>query len=206
MKAISKKSNDLWSEVERALSEHTASGYKMACIEAQKVFYYLLKQKGYPTKNIKGVIAVFGWKLTDKKALLDALEKTELIKNSFDYTLSSFESEDIVASYAHAIKDFSHTKSLSWQRKVGLFWDNYLSLKSSFAKKAFVGVISFFVVVKLLSSTTIGQSITKALVTVSDFFFSWFIILVIGAGLLVLVIFGAVTLLDKKKPKIREIK
>lgn len=206
MKAISKKSDDLWGEVERALKEHTASGYKMACIEAQKVFYYLLRSKGYPTKNMNQVLTIFGWKLTDKKALKNALEKTELIKNSFEYTLSSFETEDIISSYATAIQDFSGAKSLSWQRKVGLFWDNYLSFKSSFAKKALVGTILFFVLVKLLSATKFGQAIVTAVVRISDFFFSWFLIIIVGAGILVFVIFGAMTLFSKNKSKIREIK
>jgi len=206
MKAISRKSDDLWGEVERALKEHTASGYKMACIEAQKVFYYLLRQKGYPTKNMKQVLAIFGWKLSDKKALQEALEKTELVKNSFDYTLSSFEAEDIVASYAKAIKDFSHAKALSWQRKVGLIWDNYISIKSSFAKKALIGTILFMVIVKLLSSTSFVQTVVDAVVAISDFFFSWFIVVVVAAGVIVFVIFGVITLLDKNKSKVREIK
>lgn len=206
MKAISKKSDNLWGEVEKALKEHTTSGYKMACIEAQKVFYYLLKSKGYPTKNMKQVLTIFGWKLSDKKALQNALEKTELIKNSFDYTLSSFETEDIVAAYAKAIKDFSHASALSWQRKVGLFWDNYLSLRSSFAKKLFVGIILFLVVVKLLSSTKFGSSVVSATISVSDFFFSWFLVVVVGAGVLVFVIFGLMTLFEKNKSKIREIR
>jgi hypothetical protein len=206
MKAISKKSDDLWGEVERALKEHTASGYKMACIEAQKVFYHLLKQKGYPTKNMKQVLTIFGWKLTNKKALQSALEKTELIKNSFDYTLSSFETEDIVASYAKAIQDFSGAKSLSWQRKVGLFWDNYLSIKSSFAKKAIIGIILFFVIVKLLSSTKFGVTLLSATVALSNFFFSWFLVVIVGAGILVFVVFGLMTLFEKNKSKIREIK
>lgn len=206
MKAISRKSDDLWSEVERALKEHTTSGYKMACIEAQKVFYYLLRSKGYPTKNMKNVLAVFGWKLSDKKALQNALEKTELIKNSFEYTLSSFETEDIIAAYAKAIEDFSHAKALSWQRKVGLFWDNYLSIRSSFAKKALIGIILFFVIVKLLASTKFGLSVTSAIVSISNFFFSWFLVVVVGAGVLVFVIFGVMMLLENNKSKIREIK
>jgi len=206
MKAISRKSDDLWAEVERALSEHTTSGYKMACIESQKVFYHLLRQKGYPTKNMKQVLAIFGWKLTDKKALQNALEKTEQIKSSFDYTLSSFETEDIVSSYARAIKDFSKAKSLSWQRKVGIVWDNYISIKSSFAKKALVGTVLFFVVVKLLSSTKFGNAVVSAAVALSDFFFSWFIVVIVAAGVLVFIIFGIATLLEKNKSKIREIK
>ena len=206
MKAISRKSDDLWAEVERALKEHTTSGYKMACVEAQKVFYYLLKQKGYPTKNMKNVLTVFGWKLTDKKALQNALEKTELIKNSFDYTLSSFETEDIVASYAKAIKDFSNAKSLSWQRKVGLIWDNYLSIKSSFAKKALIGVILALVVVKLLATTKFGLAIVSAIVAISNFFFSWFLVVIVGAGILVFVVLGLMAFFEKNKSKIREIK
>jgi hypothetical protein len=205
MKAINRKSDDLWGEVERALKEHTTSGYKMACIEAQKVFYYLLRTKGYPTRNMKQVLAVFGWKLTNKKALQEALEKTELIKNSFDYTLSSFETEDIIAAYAGAIKDFSHAKSLSWQRKVGLFWDNYVSFKSSFGKKLIVGVLLSLVTIKLLSSTAFGHSVVGVAVAISDFFFSWFLIVLVGAGILVFVIFGVMTLLEKNKSKIREI-
>ena len=206
MKAISTKSNDLWGEVERSLKEHTPSGYKIACIEAQKVFYYLLKSKGYPTKNMKQVLTIFGWKLTNKKALQNALEKTELIKNSFDYTLSSFEAEDIVASYAKAIEDFSQAKALSWQRKVGLIWDNYISIKSSFAKKALISLVIFLVVVKLLASTKFGLNIVTVVVNISDFFFSWFIVGVVAVGILVFVVFGAVTLFEKNKSKIREIK
>lgn len=206
MKAISTKNEDLWTEVEKALKEHTTSGYKMACIEAQKVFFYLLKSKGYPTKNTKNLLTVFGWKLSDKKSLAEAIVKTELIKNSFEYTLSSFEAEDIIAAYGKAVKDFSSARTLSWQRKVGLFWDNYLSIRSSFAKKLLVGVILFLIVVKLLDSTTFGASIVNAIVAISNFFFSWFLVVVVGAGILVFVIFGAVTLFEKNKSKIREIK
>lgn len=206
MRAISAKNDDLWSEVERALKEHTTSGYKMACIEAQKVFYYLLRSKGYPTKNMKNVLTVFGWKLSNKRELQSALEKTELIKNSFEYTLSSFETEDIIAAYAKAIEDFSHAKTLSWQRKVGLFWDNYLSIKSSFAKKLLIGIILFLVIVKLLATTKFGLVVVNAIIAVSNFFFSWFLVVVVGAGILVFVIFGIMTLLEKNKSKIREIK
>jgi hypothetical protein len=203
MKAISTKSENLWGEVEKALKEHTTSGYKMACIEAQKVFFYLLRSKGYSTKNMKQTLTLFGWRLSDKDALKKALEKTELIKNSFDYTLSSFETEDIIATYAKAIEDFSHAKTLSWQRKLGLFWDNYISIKSSFAKKALIGIILFFVLVKLLASTNIGLGIVHDIVVLSNFFFSWFLVVVVGAGILVFVIFGLMTLFEKNRVKIK---
>ena len=43
--------------------------------------------------------------------------------------------------------------------------------KSSFAKKALVGIVLFFVLVKLLSATKFGQSIVEAIVNISNFFF-----------------------------------
>ena len=47
MKVINQKNDNLWLEVERAYDEETPSGYKMACIEAEKAFKNALKEKGY---------------------------------------------------------------------------------------------------------------------------------------------------------------
>lgn len=206
MKAISLKTENLWAEVERALAEHTASGYKMACIEAEKVFYYKLKEKGYPTGNIKQILTLFGWKLSNKDALAKALEKTEQIKTSFDYTMSSFEAEDNVAAFKAAVDDFSHAKALSWQRKLSLFWDNYISFKSSFAKMALLSLFIFFLVIKFLSATSIGHDIVNFFVKISDFIFSWFILL-LGIGIVIgLIVFGLITIFERNKTRIKEIK
>jgi hypothetical protein len=206
MKAISQKTENLWLEVERALSEHTASGYKMACIEAEKVFYYKLREKGYPTGNIKRILTLFGWKLTNKDSLAKALEKTEQIKTVFEYTLSSFEAEDIVAAFKDAVSDFSHAKALSWQRKLTVFWDNYVSYKSSFAKMTLLVLFIFFLAVKFLSATKIGGQLVTLAVSAADFIFSWFLLLLGIGAIVALVAFGAVTWFEKRQTKIREIK
>ena len=206
MKVISRKTENLWSEVERTLAEHTTSGYKMACIEAEKVFYYKLREKGYPTGNIKQILALFGWKLTNKTALAAALEKTEQIKTSFEYTLSSFEAEDIVHAFKDAVDDFGHAKALSWQRKLTVFWDNYISYKSSFAKMTLLFLFLFFLAIKFLSATKIGEQIVGIFVSIADFLFSWFLLLVGIGAIVALVAFGAVTWYEKSHTKTREIK
>lgn len=206
MKAISQKPENLWAEVDRALAEHTASGYKMACIEAEKVFFYTIKSKGYPTDNVSQILTLFGWKLSNKDSLKKALEKTELIKTSFDYTLSSFEAEDIIAAYKRAIDDFSHAKALSWQRRLTIFWDNYISIRSSFAKKALIFFFLFFAAIKFLSATQVGKWITDFFVNISNFLFSWFI-LIVGIGAIIgLIVFGLISIFERNKTKIREIK
>ena len=206
VKAISQKTENLWAEVERALGEHTASGYKMACIEAEKVFYHKLAEKGYPTGNIKQTLTLFGWKLSNKEALQKALEKTESIKTSFDYTMSSFEAEDNVDAFKAAVEDFSNAKTLSWQRRLSLFWDNYISFRSSFAKMALMALFIFFLAIKFLSATSMGHDIVKFFVGVSDFIFSWFILL-LGIGIVIgLIVFGLITIFERNKTRIKEIK
>lgn len=206
MKAISQKTDNLWLESERALSEHTASGYKMACIEAEKVFYYKLREKGYPTSNIKLILSLFGWKLSNKDALVKALEKTGQIKTIFEYTLSSFEAEDIVSTFKDAVDDFSNARALSWQRKITIFWDNLISYRSSFMKKFLLILFLTFLTVKFLSSTIIGRQFVRLIVLISNFIFSWLLLLV-GLGIVVaIVIFAVISRFEKKHSRIKEIK
>lgn len=205
MKAISRKPENLWHEVERSLAEHSPTGYKMACIEAEKVFLYLLREKGYPTKNINIIMTLFGWRLSNRAALTNAFSKAEDIKNTFEYTLSSFEAEDIVSAFKQAIDDFSETKTLNWKRKITIFWDNYISFRSSFAKVALITIFSFFLLVKLLAHTKIGQNIVGIFVAISDFIFSWFILL-IGGAIIIGIVASVIILIIENKTKIKEIK
>jgi hypothetical protein len=205
MRVINQKNENLWDEVERSLEEHSSSGYKMACVEAEKVFRHVLKSKGYPVSDINQVITLFGWRLTDKEGLRKALKKTEQIKETFDYQMTSFEAEDIVESFKQAIQDFSDKKALSWQRRFALLWQNYISLKTSFAKKTIFGFFGFFLLIKILARTGIGHNITNIFVKIADIIFSWVVFL--GTIALVAVIFIIVIFayLERKKTRIKSI-
>jgi len=205
MRVINQKNENIWGEVERSLEEHSSSGYKMACIEAEKVFKHVLKNKGYPVSDINQVITLFGWRLTDKEGLRKALKKTEQIKEIFDYQMTSFEAEDIVESFKQAIQDFSDKKALSWQRRFALLWQNYISLKTSFAKKTIIGFFGFFLLIKILARTNIGRNITDFFIRIADIIFSWVVFL--GTMALVAIIFIIVIFayLERKKTRIKSI-
>ncbi|MDD5692959.1 MAG: hypothetical protein WC437_01250 [Patescibacteria group bacterium] len=205
MKVINQKNDNLWDEVERSIEEHSPSGYKISCIEAEKVFIYVLKSKGYPTKDINQTLALFSWRLTDKEGLKKALRKTEQIKTTFDYQMTSFEAEDIVESFKQAIKDFSEAKSLSWQRKMVFLWQNYLSLKTSFAKRTIIGFLGFFLIIKLLSSTKVGQSIVVFFVRISNVIYSWFVLLGLVSISLLIMVIVIFAYLERKKTRIKSI-
>jgi hypothetical protein len=205
MRTVNEKYENYWQNVEQALAEHSPNGYKMACIEAEKVFKHLLKSKGYPTKDLENLLVLYGFRLTNKEGLKKALKKTAEIKETFDYKLSSFEAEDIIESFKQAINDFSDSKTLGWQKRFILFYQNYVSLKSSFAKKLILGLLGFFLIVKFLSRTSPGNSLAQFIVQIADFIYSWFLFFIVIAFGLFLAMILLFSRFDKNKTRIKSI-
>lgn len=206
MKKLETEKLNYWCEVERALEENSISGFKIACIESEKVFKHLLKSKGYPVEDIRQTLSLFGWKLANKESLVKAIDLTEKIKESFDYRLSNFEAEDIVEAFKQGIADFTEAKDLTWQRKAILLWENYFSFKSSFLKKFIVSFLAFFLVIKLLSSTSFGSWIVSTLVSVSNFIYSWFLLFSIIVIAIFIFVISAFLYFEKGKTRIKSIK
>ena len=103
--------------------------------------------------------------------------------------------------------DFTNARALSWQRKITLFWDNYISIRSSFAKMFLLGVFIFFLLVEYLASPNFGgPKVVKFLVAIANFIFSWFILL-LGIGAVIgILVFLLITFFEKNRTKIKEIK
>jgi len=195
---------DYWTEVEACMAEGTASGYKMAVIEADKILRFVLSSKGYPGRGLKEQILLAGWRLEEKKALNDALKRREEIADNLEYRLSTFEAEDAVKAYKEAIIHFSSKKPLKFKRRLILYYNHYLSLRSNFFKKFLLFFLAFFLTVKMLSSTGFGASLVGVLVEISNFLFSWFVVFfLLGSAILVLIM-GSLLYFEKNKVKIKE--
>lgn len=198
------KHNDYWAEVEDYLSEKTSSGYKMAVIEADKILRYILKQKGYPGKDLRQQIFLAGWKLKEKKDLEAAIKMKDEILNNLDYRLSTFDTEDAVQAYKEAILHFTEKKPLGLRKKISLYYSHYLSLKSSFFRKTLYLIFGFFLLIKFFNSTEIGKGIMATINSISDFIFSWFMVfLLLGSGVLIIVL-GSFLYFGKEQTKIKE--
>jgi len=204
MEEVKERNKDYWCEVEDYLSEGTPSGYKMAIVEADKILYHVLKQKGFPGKDIKVKIFYAGWELEDKRGLRSAIKAREDITQKLDYKLSTFDAEDAINAYKEAIIYFSKNKKLDFFKKSSLYYTHYISYKSPFLQKAVAFVFTFFLLVKFFNSTEIGKKITSTLVAVSNFIFSWFtVFLLLGTGFLIIVI-GSFFYFGKEKTRIKE--
>ncbi|MCL5093771.1 MAG: hypothetical protein M1355_01425 [Patescibacteria group bacterium] len=198
------KYDDYWSEVEACMAERTAVGYKMAVIETDKILRFVLKQKGYPGKDLRQQILLAGWRLEDKKGLEKALEKRDEIVNNLEYRLSTFEAEDAVKAYREAILHFTSKKTLKIKARIVMYYNHYLSIRSTFLQRSLVLIFVFFLLVKFLSSTEVGKSVSFYVVKASDFIFSWFLVFaLLGIALLVIVI-SSFLYFEKSKTRIKE--
>lgn len=199
-----RENQDYWQEVEECLKEGSPSGYKMALIEADKILSFVLKQKGYPGKNVRQQVLLAGWRLEDKKSLEKALEKRDEIINNLEYRLSTFEAEDAVKAYREAILHFSSKKAISFGKRAALYYTHYLSIKSSFFQKSLIILLLFFLFVKFLTATTYGKTLGDAVVGTSNFIFSWFMVfLLLGIAIGVIVI-GSFMYFGREKVRIKD--
>lgn len=195
---------DYWSEVESCLKEETASGYKMAIIEADKILRFVLKQKGYPGKDLRQQIFYAGWRLEDKKGLEGAIAKKDEIINNLEYRLSTFEAEDAVDAYKEAILHFSSKKTLKFKNRLVLYYTHYLSIKSKFFQKSVVSFLAFFLAIKVLDSTDIGRQIWQKLILIANFIFSWFLVFLLLGGAILVIVIGSFLYFEKGKTRIKE--
>lgn len=197
------KISELWTEVEKSLSERTSSGLKMAILEAHKVLYATLESKGYPGKKIEDKLYWAGYSLREKNGLAEALEKRDDILDKFEYRLSDLEAEELIKKYKHVIDEVVKAPKFSLKDRLKMITETQLSPKSVLLWRNLGIFIGFFVAIKLLDKTEVGMSISKWLSGVADFVISWQFLL------LVMVIIGLIYALNvylsnKSKVKIKE--
>ncbi|RJO60089.1 hypothetical protein C4544_07035 [candidate division WS5 bacterium] len=199
------KNKNLWDEIEADLKEKTKSGYKMALLDSDKLLRLILKDKGYPGKDLKKQLFWAGINLDGRQNLKNALKKKEEILNVQDYRLSSFEIEDALEAYRKTIEWVLSAEKISLKRKIGIVLENHLFLKNTSLTKIFILILLIFFGIKFLSSTEMGRSIVSKVVEADNFLFSWLKIFLLFGLIIAVTIFATFIYLDKrKKIKIKE--
>lgn len=202
---MQEKNKNLWDEIEADLKEKTKSGYKMALLDSDKLLRLVLKERGYPGKDLKKQLFWAGINLDGRQHLKNAIKKKEEILNTQNYRLSSFEIEDYLNAYKKAIQWVLSAKKISLKQKTGIILENYLFLKNTSFIRAFIVFLSIFFGIKLLSSTETGQNIVSKVVEIDDFLFNWLKYFLLLGLTIALIIFAAFIYLDRgKKIRIKE--
>lgn len=200
----STKVNLSWREVDKAMSSETNFGYKVACIEARKIFIETLKINHLPHDNLLNFLKYFGWKFTQKEELKKAIMVCEKIISTIDYNLSTFESEDAVQAFRQAVVELNSKDSkLNFSKKLMISLAKTETGSKIKIKKIFLCAFLLILLIKFLTSTKLGTNLSNF----SNTLFSYLVmILFIGivAFIFVMVIF---LFLDSKNGTIiKEIK
>lgn len=194
-----------WQEIEADLKEKTNSGHKMALLDSDKMLRRALKDKGYPGKDLNKQLFWAGINLNARLDLKKALKKKQEILDEFDYRLSTFELEDFLNAYRKAIERVSSGDRLTLKKRLGIYFENYFFLKNTSKIKSLLAVLAVFLGIKVLSSTVIGSSITKKVVSIDNLLFDWFLILLLVGLVVGVIVFVSFIFFDKsRKVKIKE--
>lgn len=193
----------LWQEVESDLREKSPAGYKMALLDADKALRWLLKQKGYPGKNISEQLFWSGIKIENHEELKRAFEKKDEILESVSYQLSTLELEDFLDIYKELIRQLSETKKLRfYQRAYFLFEKNFSHNLRKILKLGGLGLVAYLIIVKLLTSTESGRRLVEKIVALNNFIFKWLLNIIIFT-VIIAVIIGIIFLLMERRRSVR---
>ncbi len=179
---------ELWANVEEALKEGTASGYKMAIIEADKILNFLLKKKRYPGGNIREKLLLAKPEISNFDNLKKAIKIKESLLNDLEFNFNSLDCEETLSIYKETCQDlFQSISSKNWLLIFAplLRWRK----KSGYGKKIFKYFLTVVLFIWFLFGTSVGQSIGKGVVAFFNFLFNWFlIILSLAIGVLLVVV------------------
>lgn len=197
------KVSELWAEVENSQKEHTASGAKMAILEAHKILKTVLDSKKLPGKTIEKQLFWAGYSLKDKEGIAEALEKQKEVLEKFSYTLSDLEADEIVKKYHKVIQEAIRMPEFSTSDRIRMIVDNYFKPSSVLFWRNAAIFFGSLILIKILAYNPIGQSIIGYLLSVTNSIISWqFLILVL---VLVAIVLGiSAYLSNRSKVKIKE--
>lgn len=190
-----------WQIVEDCMNDKTASGYKMALIEADKLLDNALKNAGYPGKSIEERIDQAKPNFTNIKNLKKAREKRNLVLDELQYNLNSIDVEEAVRWYHQALLDIEGNPEakLNLIERVFAQIKYYIPSKKKFAAKV-LGLFVFTVLfVEFLAKTGPGQKLASGFVSFSHFLFKWVLTVVLVVIAVVTIVTLSILYFEKRK-------
>ena len=186
-----------WQLVEKLLNEGTASGYKIAVVETEKILQAVLNDKNFPGKDISAQIE-------NARMVLENFDKlnysramfNKIIKES-DFDISAEDTKEIIAGYYKAISDIikMDSRDVELKEKVNLFLQKHFYNFPVRIRNGFILVFIFLLAVFVSTETATGQSIAGMISELSQFVFYKFVpmILVVTEGTMEKIVFPTVT-------------
>ena len=182
-----------WDRVESELLKKDMSAYKVAVLEAEKIFLEALKEKDFPGNNIESIVENNAERFTnyDKLRYARAMHQKIVTKPGFD--ISQDDADEIISGYRGAIADLMRIDldASPFLEKVSLmlrrnFYGFPQKTKGMIVALALLSILTFF-----LTETETGRNASAAFVSANNYLFykivpAAFFLLLVAAALIVI--------------------
>lgn len=170
-----------WNMVSDYLRENTQAGLSMAILEADKILISILRDLEYPGKNDQEKIAIARKLFSDFKRVKRAHHFAQKIKREINFFITPKVCEEILAVYYQALSDIKEHEKPRFNlfQKIIFYFRKRILKAKKILKWTLVGTALFFLATLFLDKTKIGQKTVAAILTVTNFIFSWFSVLIL---------------------------
>jgi hypothetical protein len=162
-----------WKGVVIELEKRDVSAYKVAILEADKIFRTALSERNLPGKDtasqLEGNSRLFANydKLRYGRAMHDKLV------NKTGFVLGAEDAYDIIKGYHDAILDLENadTGRLPLSDRLNVFFERNFSDTPDKAKKLLLGLVLFSAITFILTETETGRSLTNSVTSANDYIY-----------------------------------
>lgn len=191
-----------WSVIKTYQEEGNISGLLMALLESDKLLNFMLSDMGYPGPTIYHKIKNAKERFTNLPGLMSGLEIKERVFSRYEEKVTTREVELAIKEYKQAIIDLSSDTDVSpptlIERAKAYIDYHYVSQPKNL-KNLIIYFLSLFVLVFVLDSTHIGETIIKSVSFYLARFVSWIIVVFLIIFALFVIIVGFIVFLERRK-------
>ncbi|PIZ56000.1 hypothetical protein COY23_03645 [bacterium (Candidatus Torokbacteria) CG_4_10_14_0_2_um_filter_35_8] len=192
-----------WRKVEELFEKGSEESLKFAIIEARKAFKKTFLEKRLPGKDVEKKIEASREFFTNADKLLYAERCYRNIIEESDFEIGKEDTEDILQAYFQGVYDLENTdfSGLKISYKVKLWADHLLPETKLLIRNIVIGTFLLLLSVIFFADTKIGQEITRIVVAIAHFVFSWVLVTILIIIAFVAILIGSIFYFEGRKNK-----
>lgn len=193
-----------WTSVEEAEKEHTVSGYKLALLEAAKLFEERMSEERIPGRTPAERLEAVKLHLTRPADMTKAYAFVERLRHGSTGALTKSRAKDYLQAFRQGVADLNDLTRQrdSFGAQVKLYW-GLVRARQRWLIRTLIGLGGFFLLVLFLDGTGLGRAIVGGIVDLVHGFFSWIAVLLVSLAAVLLAVIGTAVYLDRRGGTVR---
>lgn len=193
-----------WTPVEEAEAEGSLPSYKLALLEAAKLFESRMADERIPGRTPAEQLASVRSHLTRPGDVTKAYSYVQRLRHGSTGALTKDRAKTYIQSFRQAMADLNDlTRSRDSFRAQLLLYLGLLKGRQQWLIRGGIGLGVFFVLVVFFADTTPGRVLVTGTVAFVHLFFSWILGLLLAIGLAIFIVIGTAVYLDRRGGRVR---